>query len=175
MNNSVFSFSQRTSLSELLSRHWRQMALTIVIALFGSNAWAQNSIVIYQKNGKVAIYHFDEHPAVTYADQQLVMTSGGSEVMYPLSALQKMTLDDADKVTDLKEIGGETEYRIVAEGIMISGQQAMTVEIFDLKGTMHGRYTCDGNGSVLIPRERLRGGIFVVRCSNGVTFKIRLS
>ena len=58
---------------------------TFLLLAISMIAHAQNTIAIYQKDGKVAKFAFTEKPVITYADNNLVLTTSQTSVQYPIA------------------------------------------------------------------------------------------
>ena len=79
---------------------------TIFLWLMGTVAtWAQNTVSIYQVDGKVAVFSFAEKPVVTYSGDNLVLTTNKTTVQYPIYQLKKLAFDvDWDAETKVEEL-----------------------------------------------------------------------
>ena len=58
--------------------------MMLLVASLASGVWAQNTVVVYQKNGQTAKFGFTEKPVVTYSDNELVL------IDCPATAYQKI-------------------------------------------------------------------------------------
>ena len=64
--------------------------------LCATQCLAQNSVNIFQKNGNVFSYTFDDRPKVEFAGEKLVVKVSTTAVEIPMSDVAKFTFDDSD-------------------------------------------------------------------------------
>lgn len=147
---------------------------TIFLWLMGTVAtWAQNTVSIYQVDGKVAVFSFAEKPVVTYSGDNLVLTTNKTTVQYPIYQLKKLAFDvdwDAEtKVEELKQ--PDAQFRFQNGTLCINGGEAGSqVCLYNLKGVVAGRYRLDANGCASISTENLKKDIYMVK-TKFFTFK----
>ncbi len=141
---------------------------------FTIGVWAQNTVVIYQKDGQVATFAFTEKPVVTYSGNNLVITTENTSVQYPVSMLHKLEFDIRlsipTGIDDAKEkrVG---QFSFSGGQLLISGGEAGSeVSIYTLRGAKAAQYRLDSNGSASIPLQGLGKAVYVVR-TKGFTFK----
>ena len=68
----------------------RKLLTTLFLVAVATVAWAQNAVAVWQQDGKVAKFGFSEKPVVTYADNNLVITTTQTTVEYPIYLLRKI-------------------------------------------------------------------------------------
>ena len=149
----------------------RRLCISLLLA-FCTIANAQNAISIYQKDGKVAQFAFSEKPVITYADNNLVLTTTLTTVQYPLYLLQKIDFGSVD-LTDVKEVKVDTQFSFQGGVLVVSGGEPNSfVSVFNLKGVMIGQYRLDDVGCASIPMQDLKKDVYIVKTTR-FSFKIK--
>ena len=149
----------------------RKILLTMALMLVAYvTMWAQDAVVIYQKNGKVARFKFTEQPVVSYSATDLVMTTTKKSVHFPINMLQKLVFEDeALNAMDIKEVKGQNvesavQFSFNGETLSITGgEPQLQVYLFNVKGMKVGQYRLDGNGCVEIPTHSLGKDLYLVK------------
>lgn len=137
-------------------------------------AGAQNAISIHQKDGKVASFAFSEKPIVTYADNQLVITTTKTSVQYPLYLLQKIDFELTD-ATAIEQVKPDAKFRFTDGTLYITGgDPGSLVYIYSMRGTTEGHYRIDDAGNAVISLQSLSKGLYIVK-TNHFTFKFTKS
>lgn len=151
----------------------RKLLITMLLA--GSlGAGAQNAITIHQRDGQVASFAFSEKPVVTYADNQLVITTTKTSVQYPLYMLQKIGFQLTD-ATAIEQVKSEAKFRFTDGTLYIcGGTPGSQVYIYNMSGMTEGQYRIDDAGNAVIALQRLSKGHYIVKTSR-FTFKITKS
>lgn len=151
----------------------RKLYTTLLLAC-SLMAGAQNAISIHQKDGKVANFAFSEKPVVTYADNQLVITTTKTSVQYPLYLLQKIDFELTD-ATAIEQVKPDAKFRFT-DGILYitGGAPGSQVVIYDMRGMTEGQYRIDDAGNAVISLQSLSKGLYIVK-TNHFTFKFTKS
>lgn len=135
---------------------------------------AQNAIAIYQKDGKVANFTFSEKPTVTYADNQLVITTTKTSVQYPLYLLQKINFVEVE-ATDIEQVKTDAKFRFTEGTLYITGgDPGSQVYIYNMRGMTAGQHRIDDAGNAVISLQSLSKGLYIVK-TNHFTFKFTKS
>ena len=151
----------------------RKLYTTLLLAC-SLMAGAQNAISIHQKDGKVANFAFSEKPIVTYADNQLVITTTKTSVQYPLYMLQKIGFQLTD-ATAIEQVKPDAKFRFTDGTLYISGgDPGSQVVIYDMRGMTAGQYRIDDAGNAVISLQSLSKGLYIVK-TNHFTFKFTKS
>ena len=155
----------------------RKLFTLLLLWLTAAGAWAQNAIVVYQKDGKVARFAFTENPVVTYSAGELVMTTNKTSVQYPINRLLKIYFDvpaAPDGIKDVETSRSEDVQFAFRDGALVvsGGEAGAIVNLYRLDGVSAGQFRLDGNGSVTIPTGSLSKGVYIVK-TNQVSFKFR--
>ncbi len=126
----------------------------------------QNTIVIHQKDGQVAVFKFSEKPVVTYVGNDLVLTTTETMVQYPIYLLQKMdfdiNLDELTAVEAVKKSGGRFFFWDGALCIS-GGKPGSPLFIYNLRGMKAAQYCLDAEGNASIPLRDLRKDVYIVK------------
>lgn len=151
----------------------RKLYTTLLLAC-SLMAGAQNAISIHQKDGKVANFAFSEKPVVTYADNQLVITTTKTSVQYPLYLLQKIDFELTD-ATAVEQVKPDAKFRFTDGTLYITGgDPGSQVVIYDMRGMTEGQYRIDDAGNAVISLQSLSKGLYIVK-TNHFTFKFTKS
>lgn len=151
----------------------RKLYTTLLLAC-SLMAGAQNAISIHQKDGKVANFAFSEKPIVTYADNQLVITTTKTSVQYPLYLLQKIDFA-LSEATAVEQVKPDAKFRFTDGTLYISGgTPGSQVYIYNMSGMTEGQYRIDDAGNAVISLQSLSKGHYIVKTSR-FTFKITKS
>ena len=136
--------------------------------------WAQDAVVIYQKNGKVARFSFTDKPVVTYTATDLVLTSTRKTVHYPINMLQKLVFEDEQtRAVDIQAVEEKSveQFRFEGESLSIKGGVPQSyVYIFNVEGMKVGQYRLDSDGNAEISTQSLGKDLYIVK-TNNVSFK----
>ena len=154
----------------------RKLFTLLLLWLTASGAWAQNAIVVCQKDGTVARFAFTEKPVVTYSAGELMMTTNKTSVQYPINRLLKIYFDVAEvpdgidvEVTQPEDV----QFAFRDGALVVSGGEAgAIVNLYRLDGVSAGQFRLDGNGTVTIPTGSLSKGLYIVKTKQ-VSFKFR--
>lgn len=151
----------------------RKLYTTLLLAC-SLMAGAQNAISIHQKDGKVANFAFSEKPVVTYADNQLVITTTKTSVQYPLYLLQKIDFELTD-ATSVEQVKPDAKFRFTDGTLYITGgDPGSQVVIYNMQGMTAGQYRIDDAGNAVISLQSLSKGLYIVK-TNHFTFKFTKS
>ena len=154
----------------------RKLFTLLLLWLTASGAWAQNAIVVCQKDGTVARFAFTEKPVVTYSAGELMMTTNKTSVQYPMNRLLKIYFDVAEVPDgiDVEVTQPEDVQFTFRDGVLVvsGGEAGAIVNLYRLDGVSAGQFRLDGNGSVTIPTGSLSKGLYIVKTKQ-VSFKFR--
>ena len=151
----------------------RKLLTTLFLVVLATVAWAQNAVAVWQQDGKVAKFGFAEKPVVTYADNNLVITTTQTTVEYPIYLLRKISFDVDWTVDAVEEVKADVQFSVRGGSLTVRGGEAGSqVYIYNLKGVKVGQYRLDSDGNATIPTENLSKDFYVVK-SRSFTFKFR--
>lgn len=151
----------------------RKSIIPLLLA-FCTLAYGQNTIVIQQKDGKMARFSFTEKPVVTYSGNDVLVNTTKNSVQYPIYLLQKISFDIDWNTTDIEEVEvAEPSFHFRDDALSISGEDPRSlVFLYNIKGMLAGRYQTDDRGCVTIPIRQLRPDLYIVK-TNRFSFKFR--
>ena len=151
----------------------RKSIIPLLLA-FSTLAYGQNTIVIQQKDGKVARFSFTEKPVVTYSGNDVLVNTTKNSVQYPIYLLQKISFDIDWNTTDIEEVEVvEPNFHFRDEALSISGEDPSSpVFLYNIKGMLVGRFKTDDHGCVTIPLQQLRPDLYIVK-THRFSFKFR--
>lgn len=134
-----------------------------------------NSLLLYQLDGSVVAYAFEDEPVITYSNDYLVITTANISVEYHLATLRKIAFADEWKTaTAINEvILPDTEFSFSEEGAKVRAEKPGTpFYVFDMKGMKCAEGTIDAEGKANIRLSRLPSGIYIVK-TQSTSFKIK--
>ena len=152
----------------------KKILITLFLFALTMAAGAQNAVVVYQMDGKVARFGFEEKPKVTYVNNELVLTTTKTTVQYPVYMLKKICFDIdgiIEGVGELKQPDTKFGFRDGQLTIQ-DGEPGSLVHIYNLGGMTIGQYRLDRQGNATIPMLGLGADLYVVK-AKGFTFKFR--
>ena len=150
-------------------------ALFMLVAI-GTKCYAQNTVAIHQKDGKVTTFAFTEKPVVTYSGSDLVLSTTKTTVQYPVYLLKKLVFDVewTKSVSHIEEIkSSDIAFSFHDGSLTISGgKPSSIVTLYSVKGVKVGQYRLDADGRANIPTQGLGRDIYIVK-TNRLSFKFR--
>lgn len=134
---------------------------------------ARNALTIHQKDGSQFSFGFSEKPVITYTDSDLVLTTTGATVQYPLSSVAMLTFTDVGtEVEGIAADAVDTSVRMDEYTVSICGASpAKSVFLTDLSGKVLSTYETGRDGSATFSIAGLPSGTYIVRCES-LTCKI---
>lgn len=147
---------------------------TLFLFAFALAVGAQNAVAVYQMDGKVARFGFEEKPKVTYVNNELVLTTTKTTVQYPVYMLRKICFDIDGIIENVEEVKQpDTKFGFRDESLTVrGGEPGSRVYIFNIRGMQMGHYLLDAEGNATIPMQGLGADLYVVK-AKGFTFKFR--
>ena len=125
--------------------------------LCATQCLAQNSVNIFQKNGNVVSYTFDDRPKVEFTGEKLVVKVSTTAVEIPMSDVAKFTFDDSDF--------NETGIVNVRTGNI----QSECVEVYTIGGKLVKKEKVT-NGASSFSTNDLTNGTYIIK-NGSTTFK----
>ena len=153
----------------------RKLLTTLFLVVLATVAWAQNAVAVWQQDGKVAKFGFAEKPVVTYADNNLVITTTQTTVEYPIYLLRKISFDvdwTVDAVEEVKAEPLKPSLHLAPGEIAIQGAEpGSVVQVYSVKGLLVQSARVGADGSVTLSTTGLPASIYIVKTTKS-TFKI---
>lgn len=155
----------------------RLILLSLLLTLVTSGVNAQNAVVVYQKDGTAATFAFWEKPVVTYAEDNLVLTTSKTTVEYPIYLLAKIAFSEVEAPVGVEDIQANQPVRFLFNGETLTvqgGKPGEQVWLYNLKGMKIGQFRLDSEGKASVPLKNLGKDLYITKVG-GVSFKFRKS
>lgn len=136
----------------------------------------ENAIVVHKLDGSTLAFAFADEPVISYTASDLVLTSGGVTVEFPLASLRKISVEGRwDVVTGVEATPApDREVLLSPDGASVRGEvPGSPFYVYDLRGVLQARGTINAEGRADLPLTGLPSGVYVVRTS-GSAFKVRI-
>ncbi len=158
-----------------------KMILPVVCIISFSNAIiAQNTLTIYQKDGQQFSYGFDEKPVIKYTEDDLILKTTNTEVIFPLTAIAKFNFNDNERNNVKKRGGNVVKSKIqnnneklttAIQGQIVSlkgGEPESTIMVIGVDGKIWKQYKADVYGSASFSISDLRTGVYIIKTEKQV-------
>ena len=146
------------------------LSLTLVFASLA--AWAEAGFYVEDSQGVLVGYVFMDQPVWTFEGDNLVISTVGGTVQYPMSDVAKVFFRDVTP-TGLLELDVDEMIRVIPDGVELTGFAANTVvTIHNLQGQQLGAYRTSQSGSLTISLADREQGIYLIH-ANKSTIKIK--
>ena len=146
------------------------LSLTLVFASLA--AWAEAGFYVEDSQGVLVGYVFMDQPVWTFEGDNLVISTVGGSVQYPMSDVAKVFFGDVTP-TGLLELDVDEMIRVIPDGVELTGFAANTVvTIHNLQGQQLGVYRTSQSGSLNISLADREQGIYLIH-ANKSTIKIK--
>ena len=146
------------------------LSLTLVFASLA--AWAEAGFYVEDSQGVLVGYVFMDQPVWTFEGDNLVISTVGGTVQYPMSDVAKVFFGDVTP-TGLLELDVDEMIRVIPDGVELTGFAANTVvTIHNLQGQQLSAYRTSQSGSLTISLADREQGIYLIH-ANKSTIKIK--
>ena len=146
------------------------LSLTLVFASLA--AWAEAGFYVEDSQGVLVGYVFMDQPVWTFEGDNLVISTVGGTVQYPMSDVAKVFFGDVTP-TGLLELDVDEMIRVIPDGVELTGFAANTiVTVCNLQGQLLGAYRTSQSGSLTISLADREQGIYLIH-ANKSTIKIK--
>lgn len=131
--------------------------------------YAENTILIEQKDGLLAKFVFDSEAEFTYSGSSLVITSDADQVFYQLSNLKKVTFHLETSVDDTQK--DYVSFFFQQNSITIENARPnASVQVFSVDGRQVGVWQTDKMGYLELDIDGLKKNVYVI-VLDGLTYK----
>lgn len=153
--------------------------LSLALLLPAWNAWADSGTIsalkIHCKSGDAVTILLGERPLVTFANNDLMLTTQTHVVCYPADEVLKFTYLDEDEV--ITGIGQAHQsgsvFSFVDENLQVKHLvPESAVSVYTVDGKLLVTAQTDAQGSATLALPEVAGGVYVVKTPS-VTFKLR--
>ena len=140
-------------------------------------------LVVWMREGGYVTYPLDEHPIITYADEQILVSTPWNSVSYPHAQVRKFTLADTDTPQDdIPEDDtpkdDDTAINSVCSDLRNQGDaivfSACTpdehVGVYDASGRLLHSYAIGADGNLTLSLSAYGRGVYVVKMKS-ITYK----
>ena len=154
----------------------KQILLSLLLALPVADAVAGGegtTLVVWSKDGSKVVYDLSEEPKHTFTASDLVVSTNGVEVTYPLSSLLRFTYEkkDASSLLDITT-GRASSFRQDGDCLVFTGLAAgSNVSLRSLNGALVFSKAVQAQGEYSFSLSGLAAGVYLVTV-NGTTYKI---
>ena len=130
----------------------------------------QNVVAIYPVQGERVLFSFASNPELSYTATELVITTAGTSVQYPINQLRSVKFEKAEKAEGIDEIE-VPEHFLFRDGQIIieHGTPGSKVNIYNVQGMLVSQYSLDGEGNAAISTQGMTG-VYIVT-NERFTFK----
>jgi len=153
-----------------------KIKLLICVLLFSFVSTMANEpreiLVVWAKDGSQMAYALAEKPKVSFTANDLVITTNGVDVNYPLEELARFTYEynQTTSITNLQT--NESLFILNDETLLFPALRTnSTVSVFSLNGMLIFKKTIREDGEYAFPLSNLNAGVYMVNV-NGLTYKI---
>lgn len=137
----------------------------MVLAFCPKALWAKEVVHFADKDGNTVSFLLADHPAVTFDDENVIITTDVATVYYPLSAYSKFSME-ADSETG---ISGTTVSGLVfsfTDGMSAEGlNPGNPVTIYSVSGQKLAQAVADSQGKVSLNVNAVKGRVYIVKTS----------
>ena len=130
----------------------------------------QNVVAIYPVQGERVLFSFASNPELSYTATELVLTTAGTSVQYPINQLRSVKFEKAETAEGIDEIEVPEHFLFRNGQIIIEhGTPGSKVNIYNVQGMLVSQYSLDGEGNAAISTQDMTG-VYIVT-NERFTFK----
>ena len=133
----------------------------------------QNVVAIYPVQGERVLFSFASNPELSYTATELVITTAGTSVQYPINQLRSVKFEKAEKAETAEGIDEieVSEHFLFRNGQIVieHGTPGSKVNIYNVQGMLVSQYSLDGEGNAAISTQGMTG-VYIVT-NERFTFK----
>lgn len=127
----------------------RYLLCLLLSSVFLVQAFSQNTLNLFLKNGSSLSFVFTDKPVICYSADSLFMRTEHTHIEYPISELDRITFTNSEDKPE------SINYYLADE--------TSSVTIFDISGRIISTYEDDGNHTLDISLTGLENGIYIIR------------
>lgn len=134
----------------------------------------QNVVAIYPVQGERVLFSFASNPELSYTATELVITTAGTSVQYPINQLMSVKFEKAETAEGILSLIDEIEvpeHFLFRDGQIVieHGTPGSKVNIYNVQGMLVSQYSLDGEGNAAILTQGMTG-VYIVT-NERFTFK----
>lgn len=148
------------------------LLLSISFASLKANDRYTLCISVHSKDGSNVLYALEEKPKITFTDVDLIITSTGIQVSYPLKDMARLTYENKE-VTGIKKIHDDkVSFTHDGESIIFPCLKAKDiVSLYAINGTLIFTKNISTDGEYAFSLSDIEKGVYIVKV-NSLTYKI---
>ena len=146
--------------------------ILMFLPLIASAQELKSYLVVWAKDGTKVAYALSEKPKIAFSETDLVITTQGVDVNYPLDNMSRFTYEANDETTirDLKT--DKVSFKLDGESLLFMNPTPNSIiSLHALNGKSVFSKTIKAAGEYSFPLSNLNSGIYLVTV-NGLTYKI---
>lgn len=130
------------------------------------------NLAVYAKDGLKVLYALEEKPKITFTDADLIITTKGVEVSYPLKDMARLTYENKE-VTEIKNLyDDKTSFTLNGESIIFPCLKTKdVVSLYATNGTLIFKKDISTDGEYAFSLSDVERGVYIVKV-NSLTYKI---
>lgn len=153
----------------------RRFSAFIGIFAVSVGAMAEDGVLLKLKDGGEVCFVFSSKPCIVPGEELLITTTDGSSVSYDYSVVRSVSFSNATSTVIEDVIASpacDVVFRLLGDKVVVEGLPAgESVSVYTLGGQLLiSRKQPEGLSSLTLPLESR--GVFVVRTSTGVSYKV---
>lgn len=139
----------------------------ILFALGIATGYAENKVkalVVELTSGETATFILEEKPRLTFTGEELMITSGEYETVYPLASLQRYTFKSVEASGMTQPADNTPTMTQTAGHMRLDGLDPGTrIKTFSVNGILVASDVADSNGSATISVNNLPKGVYIIK------------
>lgn len=157
-------------------KHCISFIFACLLLAFPASLFAENGMMLELTNGQTVGFAFKDKPKITVGPTLVIESGDGTQVEYAYSDVRKFYWGDASSATGigrtLSPSKGNVVFHTTSDGISVEGlQKGVRVSVCTLDGRqVVSAVSSSDEGRVVLPLDGKK--LFVVRTSNGISYKI---
>lgn len=130
------------------------------------------NLAVYAKDGLKVWYALDEKPKITFTDTDLIITTKGVEVSYPLKDMARLIYENKE-VTGIKKLHDDKVlFTLDGESIIFPCLKIKDiVSLYAINGTLIFKKNISTDGEYAFSLSDIAKGVYIVKV-NSLTYKI---
>lgn len=146
--------------------------ILMFLPLTASAQELKSYLVVWAKDGTKVAYALSEKPKIAFSETDLVITTQGVDVNYPLDSMSRFTYEANDETTIRNLKTDKVSFKLDGESLLFMDLSPnSTVSLHTLNGESVFSKTVQTAGEYSFPLSNLTTGVYLVTV-DGLTYKI---
>ena len=139
------------------------LLISISFASLKANDRYTLCISVHSKDGSNVLYALEEKPKITFTDVDLIITTKGVEVSYPLKDMARLTYEKKE-VTDIKNLYNDNvSFSLDGESIIFKALKTKDiVSLYAINGTLIFKKFISTDGEYAFSLSGIKSGVYIV-------------